>query len=592
MSRLELAKKAIEEGVAQYLAKIDQDPSDNKAYIAFEATLENYLSNPSNYSEQEQVDLLNSLQNAIVYSQDGTKKEQLLDTFSWTIFSILVPYLSQHESTSEVALTIFELIAQSSIRETYTMIFERFSLLDWEKADVSASEFAGLIKRFKRNTFLKFCGETIRYVARVWSELENLSGESLDLVIESLIDFAETVTQTVDFESAEHRLTVAPENIPDLEFFLVNYLLITSFEKYIRSVDIPMSTMYYEKFHPKFNIPWRKKQSKDSRLVDGGRIGRLMKASIFSGISDEQLVNYVINVRQKTQLTEEDLNAEETSSTFDTLDYPISSGGVLTYLASVIYYESIAQEGSSIKRNLFSEPPDSMFKKIIPIATRFFMTDGAQEHEIIDKILLVLIYLSERNDENTITLPNLNAKLTKDEVTLEMLFQALSSFASTSPNESLRFYAHQLLSRIIALCTDDARMFLLQELLTTCPFEQMRSAAIGILKENVVQRLNQAYDKDSDTGVWNASQLRDTEKQFLDPLKDKCTALITKYENEPNQMNESNSDQLDEGHLHPPLSSDEASLDNQHSEDLSDASREREGTVERVCQVIEERSKK
>jgi hypothetical protein len=67
--------------------------------------------------------------------------------------------------------------------------------------------------------------------------------------------------------------------------------------------------------------------------------------------------------------------------------------------------------------------------------------------------------------------------------------KVIASFASTSPNQSFRFIAFQLLSRVIAICTDDAKVVLLNELLTACPFETMRCAAIGLVKENVAKSL-------------------------------------------------------------------------------------------------------
>ncbi len=120
---------------------------------------------------------------------------------------------------------------------------------------------------------------------------------------------------------------------------------------------------------------------------------------------------------------------------------------------------------------------------------------------MVDKTLIVLLYLTERNEENTISLDHLEAKLSKDGTTLTHLYQAISVFASTSPNETLRFISFKLLSHLITLCKDDARIFLLRELLTSCPFETMKSAAIEIVKENVAQGLNKAYESKSNDKV-------------------------------------------------------------------------------------------
>lgn len=133
---------------------------------------------------------------------------------------------------------------------------------------------------------------------------------------------------------------------------------------------------------------------------------------------------------------------------------------------------------------------------ILIILTILFLSD-VNELEMADKTLLVLLYLAERNEENTISSDNLESKLSKDGTTIVHLYQAITTFASTSPNEYLRFIAFQLLSRLITLCKDDAKIFLLKELLTSCPFETMKSAAIGIVKDNIAQGLNKAYKRKS-----------------------------------------------------------------------------------------------
>ncbi|CAG8628910.1 16712_t:CDS:2, partial [Cetraspora pellucida] len=274
-----------------------------------------------------------------------------------------------------------------------------------------------------------------------------------------------------------------------------------------------MSSIYYEIFHPKFNVPWKQKQRDNVRLIDQQRLGRLIRAAVKSRISSDQLMNCIIqmskNVTDSEDHVKDDVqevtpeyidsmfeNREISKHKFDISEYPISPRGVISYLASVIYYKSMALEGSNTLKNVFSESPENMFREIIPIISIVFLKHS-QENEITDKTLLVLLYLAERNEESTVTMQHLTANLSKDEITLGSLFTMISSFASTSSEETLRFNAHQLLSRLIVLCTDDARMFLLQQLLTNSPFEQMKSAAIGILKENVAQRLDQAYARKS-----------------------------------------------------------------------------------------------
>ncbi|CAG8696077.1 4794_t:CDS:2, partial [Dentiscutata heterogama] len=487
-------------------------------YIAFENILDEYLSNPTSYNEQEQIELLNCIKDVTVPIKDEEQKAgchffhnlpeiQLMDTFSWKIFSLLVPFLSSYESTSLIVQEIVDVMAQLNVRDIHVILFERFSLLDWENSENFVSEFTGLIKILR-------IAETFQYIVRAWQTLKTLKDKNLDLVTECLIGFTEFTVQTINLDSKDLKLSITPNDIPDQEFFLINYLIVQSFEEFVRSFCIPMSSIYYETFHPKFNVPWKQKQRDNVRLIDQQRLSKLICVAVKSHISSNQLVNYIIQANKKVidskdhveddsqEMTPEYIdsvfeNKDISKPKFNTSEYPISPRGVISYLASAIYYKSMALKGSNTLKDVFSESPEHMFREITPIASIVFIKHS-QETEIIDKVLLVLLYLAERNEESTITMQHLTASLSKDEITLGSLFTMISSFASTSSEETLRFNAHQLLSRIIALCTDDARMFLLQQLLMNSPFEQMKSAAIGILKENVAQRLNQAYGRKHD----------------------------------------------------------------------------------------------
>ncbi|CAG8778518.1 32332_t:CDS:10, partial [Gigaspora margarita] len=610
MSRLQEAKVAIEQSALQYLEKITQDPTDNKAYLAFENILDEYLSNPAFYSEQEQIELLNCIKDVTIPLKDEEQKAGL-------------PFLSSYESTSLIVLEIVDVMAQLNVRDIHVVLFERFSLLDWENSENFVSEFTGLVKILR-------IAETLQYIVRAWQTLKTLKDKNLDLVTECLIGFTEFAVQTINLDSKDLKLSITPNDIPDQEFFLINYLIVQSFEEFVRSFRMPMSSIYYETFHPKFNVPWKQKQKDSIRLIDQQRLSKLIRAAIKSHISSNQLVNYIIqankkNTDSKDHLEDDDQevtpeyidsvfenNKEISKPKFDTSEFPISPGGVISYLASAIYYKSMALEGSNTLKDVFSESPEYMFREIIPVVSIVFIKHS-QENEIIDKVLLVLLYLAERNEESTITMQHLTASLSKDEITLGSLFTMISSFASTSSEEILRFNAHQLLSRIIALCTDDTRMFLLQQLLTNSPFEQMKSAAIGILKEIVAQRLNQAYGKKHDnelsksvfaspyliegffpiifrlksiipaeaistedqetefeekhsfimhginfylflltrdeqnkTGVWNSNQLKQTKDEYLVPVTTKCKDLMSKYEKHLKELNQPCLDKSDE----------------------------------------------
>ncbi|CAG8544043.1 23139_t:CDS:10, partial [Rhizophagus irregularis] len=459
MNKLEQAKSAIEEVTNQCLEKLEQDPSDIECHSALVSTLEKILCSPTNYSEQEQVDLLNSLKFSILPLNEEGKKH-------------------------------------NNVRETHLMIMERLSWLEWKNQYHSVMEFSSLVNilkivlnRLDREKLINFLPETIKAIVCIWPVLDKLEDKHKNIIVDSLIQFTEIIAELIEVEKKEFKLSSMPEELYNQEYYLTNYLVVTSFEKFIRSTHIPMSPTYYEMYHPKFNVPWKHKQSLDTQAIDIARLDKLIKTSIKAHISIDQLVNYINNFVKSP-------DSSEKGRKFPIGDFPILPNGVLVYVASIMYYQFMPQDDSSAEKSVIPLSSEYLFRNLTSIASKYLSSD-VNELEMADKTLLVLLYLAERNEENTISSDNLESKLSKDGTTIVHLYQAITTFASTSPNEYLRFIAFQLLSRLITLCKDDAKIFLLKELLTSCPFETMKSAAIGIVKDNIAQGLNKAYKRKS-----------------------------------------------------------------------------------------------
>ncbi|CAG8581563.1 15889_t:CDS:10 [Funneliformis mosseae] len=569
----EQVKRSIEEGTKHCLKKLKQDPSDYECHSALTIILNENLSAPTNYSKKEQNELLNCLKFSILPLNEEEEKIKLLKQISWDVFTLMMPFLSLSDSTSNITQEIVQSIAQhNNARETHMMIMERFSWLEWKSQHCSTMEFSNLIKvlrivlnRLDRKILIKFLPETVQAVIR------------------------------------ELKLDPTRKDLDNQEYYLSSYLIITSFEKFIRSTHIPMSPAYYEIYHPKFHILWERKQSAGVRTIDKARLIRLIQASIKAHISIDQLVNYINSLIKEPTVKD---------SIFSTKDFPISPSGVIIYVASVIYYQFMHQDDSSVEKAVIPLSPGWLFKNIVSIASKCLSSD-AKELEMADKTLLVLLYLTERNEENTISSDHLEAKLSNDGTTITHLYQFISVFASTSPDETLRFISFKLLSRLITLCKDDARIFLLRELLTNCPFETMKSAAIEIVKENVAQGLNKAYesksndkstisvfasrfiietffphilrfespsilenekefsekysfimqglnfylfllmrDKENLTGVWNNKQISETNKEYIEPIKKQCDILAIEFGKKLEKLNKNVQETSHTGHNH------------------------------------------
>ncbi|RIA89479.1 hypothetical protein C1645_193193 [Glomus cerebriforme] len=193
----------------------------------------------------------------------------------------MVPFLSL---IPNLAQEIVQSIAQhNNVRETHLMIMERFSWLEWKNQYHSAMEFSSLIKllkmvlnRLDRKKLINFLPETIKAVVCVWSVLSELDDVYNDIVTDSLIQFTEIIAELMEVEKKEFKLSFTSGDLYNQEYYLTNFLIITSFDKFIRSTHIPMSPTYYEMYHPKFNVPWKHKQSLDTRTIDIERLVKLI----------------------------------------------------------------------------------------------------------------------------------------------------------------------------------------------------------------------------------------------------------------------------------------------------------------------------
>lgn len=112
----------------------------------------------------------------------------------------------------------------------------------------------------------------------------------------------------------------------------------------------------------------------------------------------------------------------------------------------------------------------------------------------VDKGIFVLLYFSD----------NINAAINMDDIDKEIrgplgleskfpvsrILQIISSVASICPDPSIRFFSYQLLQKFLDFSDDETCAFFLQELLGRCPFPSMRTAAIGLLKDQIDQSFN------------------------------------------------------------------------------------------------------
>ncbi|ORY74736.1 hypothetical protein BCR35DRAFT_306523 [Leucosporidium creatinivorum] len=106
-----------------------------------------------------------------------------------------------------------------------------------------------------------------------------------------------------------------------------------------------------------------------------------------------------------------------------------------------------------------------------------------------------------------------------DESVLFSLVELLSTFSSLSPNPSSRFLAFRLLTTVVLRGTEkeEVQLMILQDLIEDCPFEQMRVASIGLLREVVAGKF-QLKEQNSLSSATGNDAGRPTPSLFLSPL--------------------------------------------------------------------------
>ncbi|CAG8482948.1 1547_t:CDS:10 [Ambispora gerdemannii] len=588
MQTFQQTKEAIESCIRICLS---EKSNDTDCINKFTNLLEDALSENSPqqqqpyYSNREKTDLLECVyRNLVLISEENNKdnkeKITLIKQTSWEIFNIVLPYLTNlfdhaedgetANSTTRIARQILEGIAKyNPPREMILLILEKFSFIDWENFEKSFRQVMCIIEAMKIDDVSKFLPDTIKALVRALSQL-SIEKHRQESVIESVIEFCEILVSLVEVDYKNVSITDL-QSQHNSNYYLLNYLFLSIFDKCITPINFEMASTYYETFYPRYyNVPGREKPSKSVRVDDRTRLNRLVRLAIKAGIAIDQLLSFVID------------------STYLDSKKPQSSSQLKIVLPLII---------SSAW----------LINKIIPVASNGFSNGFPKDvanTTLSDKILLVLLYFTDRIEEGTITSEYLEKEISDTKITIMTFLQSIASFASTCPNSQQRFVAFRLLSRVIDICSNDVKAIILNELLINCPFETMKTATISIIKENIASSLSKVYDaeesksrrpigsifsssfvvttfipkilrfqqsqpeflrdesaftekysyimqglnfyylllskdKENLTTVWDTSQIRDTQKEFLDPLREASGHWISVYQSKLEELKKS-----------------------------------------------------
>ncbi|KAI7882308.1 uncharacterized protein EV154DRAFT_33378 [Mucor mucedo] len=187
------------------------------------------------------------------------------------------------------------------------------------------------------------------------------------------------------------------------------------------------------------------------------------------------------------EISKEDQISDDDRQMINSRMYPLSHRGIGAVISFSVYDSRL----SSKPVGLLCETTDALAfaKKYIGTVVQLLSGSNAMQ---VDKGIFVLLYLSDEI-KTTVTMLDLEKQVEGPNGAFQasQLIEIISSVAATHPDPSLRFFSYKLVEKFLNFGDEETRVFLLRELLETCPFHCMKTAAIGLLKEQI----NQAFAK-------------------------------------------------------------------------------------------------
>ncbi|KAI8391570.1 uncharacterized protein BYT42DRAFT_200079 [Radiomyces spectabilis] len=182
--------------------------------------------------------------------------------------------------------------------------------------------------------------------------------------------------------------------------------------------------------------------------------------------------------------------------------FPLSYKGIACLLSASIYDRFvIGQVQGSECINIYSImlQPTWIIRECAGILASLFA--NANHTASIDKGLLAFLFLSDQV-HTKVTLDMLEKMIpgpVGDEWEMPALkgFQLVAMAAPLSPDQDIRFLIYKLIDRFLDLCSDDARLLVLLELIDRCPMPTMKASAIGLLKDQVDKAFKASGDEPS-----------------------------------------------------------------------------------------------
>ncbi|KAI9267383.1 hypothetical protein BY458DRAFT_512206 [Sporodiniella umbellata] len=348
--------------------------------------------------------------------------------------------------------------------------------------------------------FTNFLKKTMNVVESLLTEKSSLSNRSQTYsdwdqmvfwITSAVLDFAHFIhAVTVSQKVAEfpiNSVDIGSESGDTKRRYLGYFIQNLVFEKVVLNFDMQLSVLYFKAEHSKYNTGRADELEENAsyknyacKLVD--RCIELSEAYGFTYERMFRLLNCLKQNQDLETLTIEDEIYENEKQMVNQRLYILSYEGIASLMALSLYRKKKCQS------DMFD-----IAKNYIGISMNLLLGSfDAINH--IDKGIFVLLVFSDNISAN-VTMDDIEKKINSPlgceaSFPVSRILQILSAVASMCPNPSIRFFSYHLIQRFLDFGDKEARLFFLLELLDRCPFPSMKTAAIGLLKDQVNQSFN------------------------------------------------------------------------------------------------------
>ncbi|CEG67175.1 hypothetical protein RMATCC62417_03642 [Rhizopus microsporus] len=562
-----------------------------KEYTREEAT--NFL----NANEHDLTDLYNIKQILLAL---GQTKDPLTDERWFNILFKLISLLLINQETQANAYEAIEYLADRlDYDQLLEQLMDKLICFEWNHKDdenrclVIAKEYTIYVELFGRaiekisrpKEWMLYLPFLTNYLQRTMESIEPVLinkcalfqrkrpfsnwDQSVLLMVGCILDFTEFVhSATVSQSPSKFRTDYDDIGLQDGDVIL--------------NLDMQLSNKYFEKSYSKYSMKRSVEQQEDNEhmLKLTQRCVTLANTYEFSYEKMFQLLNSI--KRKQCYLPPDEEVIENDRQMINARLYPLNYEGIASLLSISLYNQFASQH--TIDLDAFN-----LAKTYIDILIHLMM-QPSDRINTIDKAMFVALYISDKIHVN-LSMEDIETIIEDPAeigvgIPVTRIFQVVASVASTCPDASIRFFAYHLVRKFLAFGNEQVKVFLYQELLDGCPFPSMKTAAIGILKDqidqsfqddksvfasplvidvffplifkvnkdwpqrpsefwndysHVMQALNLYYylllkDKHNKTAIWTSQNINKMNKEYLTPIRHCLDTISVMPINNDNRM--------------------------------------------------------